>query len=96
MDLVQKSLLNELIQGKELSNMLLNHLHPSSSPETRLVLLDKILCSYEKTLSMLNCSSNSVVETKPSASGSMLILESPGSIANSSQVSDKKDVCKKR
>ncbi|XVF80210.1 hypothetical protein PTKIN_Ptkin15bG0052900 [Pterospermum kingtungense] len=94
MDWEQQSLLNELIQGKELTNMLLKHLHPFSSPETRQVLLDKILCSYEKALSMLNCS-GSVVKAKPSGS----TLESPDSIANSSprsEGSDKKDVSKKR
>ncbi|EOX95753.1 hypothetical protein QUC31_005197 [Theobroma cacao] len=94
MDWEQKTLLNELTQGKQLTNLLRQHLHPSSSPETRQDLLEKILCSYEKALSMLNWS-GFVVETKPTSS----TLESPASIANSSlgsEGSDKKDVSKKR
>ncbi|XWS46196.1 hypothetical protein CRYUN_Cryun14cG0044000 [Craigia yunnanensis] len=94
MDWEQKTLLNELTQGKELTNMLRKHLHPSSSPETRQILLEKILCSYEKALSLLNWN-DIVVETKLTGS----TLESPGSIANSSpgsEGSDKKDVFKKR
>ncbi|XVF22404.1 hypothetical protein REPUB_Repub12eG0169500 [Reevesia pubescens] len=90
----QNTLLNELTQGKELTHRLMKHLHPSASPETRQGLLEKILCSYEKALSMLNWS-GFVVETKPTVS----TLESPGSIANSSpgsEGSDKKDVFKKR
>ncbi|XP_022757520.1 probable WRKY transcription factor 46 [Durio zibethinus] len=94
MDCGQNTLLNELTQGKELTNLLRMHLHSSSSPETRQALLEKILCSYEKALSMLNWN-GFVVETKPTGS----TLESPGSIANSSpgsEGSDKKDVFKKR
>ena len=92
MDWEKNTLLNELTQGKELTNKLRKHLHPSSSPETRQDLLEKILCSYEKALSMLNWN-GFVVETKRST------LESPGSIANSSpgsEGSDKKNVFKKR
>ncbi|XVF33193.1 hypothetical protein REPUB_Repub17cG0147500 [Reevesia pubescens] len=91
MDLEQKTLLNELMQGRELTHLLRKHLHPSSSPETRQVLLEEILCSYEKALSMLNWG-GFVVETKPMVS----TLESPGSISPGSEVSDKKDVFKKR
>ncbi|XWS76897.1 hypothetical protein CRYUN_Cryun01aG0217400 [Craigia yunnanensis] len=94
MDWEQKTLLNEITQGKELTSLLRKHLNPSSSPETRQVLVEKILCSYEKALSMLNWS-GFVFETKLTGS----TLESPGSIANSSpgsEGSDKKDVSKKR
>ncbi|XP_022770554.1 probable WRKY transcription factor 46 [Durio zibethinus] len=95
MDWEQRTLLNELTQGKELTNLLRKHLHPSSSPETCQVLLEKILRSYEKALSMLNWR-GFAFETKPTGS----TLESPaGSIANSSpgrEGSDKKDVFKKR
>ncbi|OMO64319.1 DNA-binding WRKY [Corchorus capsularis] len=96
MDWEQKTLLNELTQGRELTNLLRKHLHPSSSPQTRQALLEKILFSYEKALSMLNCT-GFVVETKPTGS----TLESPASvIANNSsprsEGSDKKDVIKKR
>ena len=94
MDWEQKTLLNELTQGKELTSLLRKHLHPTSSPETRQVLVEKILCSYEKALSMLSWS-DFVFETKLTGS----TLESPGSIANSSpgsEGSDKKNVFKKR
>ncbi|XP_050236058.1 probable WRKY transcription factor 53 [Mercurialis annua] len=47
-------LMNELTQGKELTEQLKNHLNPSSSPETRQFLVDKILSSYEKALSLLD------------------------------------------
>lgn len=86
MDWEQNTLLNELTQGRDLTNMLRKHLHPSSSPETRQVLLDKILCSYDKALSMLNWS-GFMAETKPRVS----TLGSPESDA-----SDKKDMFKKR
>ncbi|OMP08603.1 DNA-binding WRKY [Corchorus olitorius] len=96
MDWEQKTLLNELTQGRELTNLLRKHLHPSSSPHTRQALLEKILFSYEKALSMLNCN-GFVVEAKPTGN----TLESPASvIANNSsprsEGSDKKDVFKKR
>ncbi|KDP28510.1 hypothetical protein JCGZ_14281 [Jatropha curcas] len=54
MDLEQKNLINELSQGKELAEQLRNHLNPSSSLETRLFLVDKLLSSYEKALCLLN------------------------------------------
>ncbi|KAK8636229.1 hypothetical protein V6N13_004933 [Hibiscus sabdariffa] len=64
MDWEQSSLLKELTQGRELSSLLGKHLHPSAPPQTRQVLLHKILCSYDKALSMLNWS-GFMVETKP-------------------------------
>ncbi|XVE77261.1 hypothetical protein DITRI_Ditri13aG0048000 [Diplodiscus trichospermus] len=81
MDWEQKTLLNELTQGKEFTNMLRKHLHPSSSPETRQDLLKKILSSYEKALSMLSTleSPGSIANSGPLSEGS-----------------DKKDVFKKR
>ncbi|KAL4385089.1 hypothetical protein GQ457_15G019770 [Hibiscus cannabinus] len=56
MDWEQSNLLilKELRQGRELSSVLRKHLHPSSPPQTRLVLLHKILCSYHNALSLLN------------------------------------------
>ncbi|KAK7332758.1 hypothetical protein VNO80_29513 [Phaseolus coccineus] len=50
------TLIHELIQGKELAKQLGNHLASSSpSPhETNELLVDKILSSYEKALTMLN------------------------------------------
>ncbi|KAM7472288.1 hypothetical protein LguiA_010471 [Lonicera macranthoides] len=55
MDLEQTTLINELKQGRELANQLKNHLD-TTSPQTCEFLLEKILSSYEKSLSMLNWS----------------------------------------
>ena len=71
----QKSLINELAQGKELAMQLQAHLNvPSSSQETREVLVHKILASYEKALSMLTLGNASAIiglsESPPSLSGS--------------------------
>ncbi|KAM7276924.1 hypothetical protein ACFE04_018790 [Oxalis oulophora] len=50
----QKSLINELTQGKELANQLIKHLNTtSSSNQTRQFLVDKILSTYEKSLSLI-------------------------------------------
>ncbi|KAE8660501.1 hypothetical protein F3Y22_tig00116951pilonHSYRG00285 [Hibiscus syriacus] len=94
MDWEQNMLLNELTQGRELTNLLRKHLHPFSSPETRQVLVEKILSSYEKALSVLNWS-GFMVETQPKVS----IVGSPASIAYSSHgsyASDEKHSFKKR
>ncbi|XP_062120237.1 probable WRKY transcription factor 53 [Humulus lupulus] len=56
-DWEQKNLLNELTRGKELAGQLQLHLINASSPsshETGQYLVQKILVSYEKALSMLN------------------------------------------
>lgn len=95
MDREQNILINELTQGKALAKQLRNHLNPSSSPETREFLVQKILCSYEKALSVLNYGAS----LKPNLEVS--ILESPCSFRNSSPRSeasdqDSKDVYKKR
>uniref|UniRef100_A0A7N0T4D1 WRKY domain-containing protein n=1 Tax=Kalanchoe fedtschenkoi TaxID=63787 RepID=A0A7N0T4D1_KALFE len=56
----QQALINELKQGRELAKQLQNHLNPSTaSSETRLFLVQKIISSYEKTLTKLNPSNNS-------------------------------------
>lgn len=93
MDIEQKTLINELTEGKELAKQLMSHLQPSSSQETRDILVGKILSSYEKALSMLNWVG--VPKPKP--------LESPTSFDNTSprsvifdQDSNHRDVFKKR
>ncbi|KAE8726742.1 putative NAD(P)-binding Rossmann-fold superfamily protein [Hibiscus syriacus] len=91
MDWEQKTLLNELKEGREVTNQLMKHLHPSSSNQTRQLLLDKILCSYDKALSILSWN-GFVVETKPT----LTAFESSPAIDHSSEVSDKKHVLKKR
>ncbi|XP_062091437.1 probable WRKY transcription factor 46 [Humulus lupulus] len=91
-DFEQKFLINELMEGKELAKQLMGYLQPSSSHETRDVLVEKILSSYEKALSVLNWDG----ETKPQES-------SPCSFGNNSpksviidQDSNHRDVFKKR
>ncbi|GKU87957.1 hypothetical protein SLEP1_g2282 [Rubroshorea leprosula] len=53
MDWEQRSLFNEITRGRDLAKQLQNHLRPSSSAEMRLLLVEKIVCSYKKALSML-------------------------------------------
>ena len=95
MDFEQMNLINELKGGKELAKQLRNHLQPSSSKETRDILVEKILSSYEKALSMLN----RVGETKPleSSPNSLTSFEntSPRSVIFD-QDSNHRDVFKKR
>lgn len=54
-DWEQKNLVNELTQGRELARQLQIHLNvPSSSHDTREFLVQRILASYEKALSMVH------------------------------------------
>ncbi|XP_071725211.1 probable WRKY transcription factor 46 [Rutidosis leptorrhynchoides] len=62
----QKSLINELRQGKELANQLKNHLNPCSRNETRQFLVEKILSTYENAISLLNNSTSTVPAPPPS------------------------------
>ncbi|KAJ0099137.1 hypothetical protein Patl1_20308 [Pistacia atlantica] len=68
-------LINELTQGRELARQLQFNLNvPYSSHETREILVQKIISSYEKALSILNFSSGtSVGEPQPAGLG----IESP-------------------
>ncbi|KAJ9556037.1 hypothetical protein OSB04_010651 [Centaurea solstitialis] len=50
----KRPLINELTQGKELAYQLKNHLDKTMSAEPCEFLVEKILSSYEKALSMLN------------------------------------------
>ena len=84
----QMVLISELTQGKELAKQLRNHLNPSSSKETRNLLIKQILGSYEKALSMLNCgggaASSSIVDE--------LADQFPSTFANISPRSDTSDL----
>lgn len=106
----QVGLIDELMQGKELAKQLCDHLissssspssflSSSSSNETKEVLIEKILSTYEKALTMLNWKAN-VGESKANI-GSM--MDSLGSFTNGSPKSEvmepevkHKDVFKKR
>ncbi|KAK1558982.1 hypothetical protein Q3G72_009076 [Acer saccharum] len=85
----QMVLISELTQGKELAKQLRNHLKPSSSKEKRDLLIQQILGSYEKALSMLNCGGGG------GASSSMvdeLADHFPSTFANISPRSDTSDL----
>ncbi|KAK3026579.1 hypothetical protein RJ639_041599 [Escallonia herrerae] len=69
-------IINELIQGKELANQLKNRIDTTTTYETCEFLVEKILSSYEKALSMLNWSA---------------LLESPHSLAGTSPRSENYD-----
>nr|QWQ79487.1 WRKY65 [Juglans sigillata] len=86
LDCEQKTLIGELNQGMELAKQLMNHIHRSSSHETREVLIGKILSSYEKALSALNWGAF-VGQTKPIVSKT----ESPSHFGNSSPRSEGSD-----
>ncbi|KAJ7007807.1 hypothetical protein D5086_005056 [Populus alba] len=83
----QKTLISELAQGKELAKQLRNHLNPSSSLEARQSLVEKILSSYEKALSVLNRGTLVADQPKPTIG----IMESPHSFSNSSPWSEVSD-----
>ncbi|EXB62209.1 putative WRKY transcription factor 46 [Morus notabilis] len=93
-NLEQKTLINELIQGKELAKQLMNHLQPFSSPEKRNFLVGKILSSYEKALSMLKTSGTD--QSKPFESPHSLDNTSPRSVIFDQDYSKHRDVFKKR
>ncbi|CAK9165797.1 unnamed protein product [Ilex paraguariensis] len=74
----QETLINELNQGRELANKLKNYLDTMKSTESCEYLLQKIVSSYDKALSMLKLSAL-VGETFPVTG----MLESPHSTAGS-------------
>lgn len=87
-DWEQKNLINELAQGMELARQLQIHLNvPSSSHEAREFLVEKILSSYEKALSMLNMSS-SVSEPQAIGGPILRMSESPPSLTGSPRSED--------
>ncbi|XP_065860237.1 probable WRKY transcription factor 53 [Euphorbia lathyris] len=64
MDWEQMNLINELNQGRELAEQLRNQVNClSSSPQTSEILVQKLLSSYEKALSMLNWNAFPVPES---------------------------------
>ncbi|XP_022738813.1 probable WRKY transcription factor 53 [Durio zibethinus] len=85
----QRSLINELTQGRELARQLQVYLNvPSSSHETRELLVQKIQASFEKALSMLNCNTSLAVD-QPQPSGlAIRMSESPPSRSASPRSED--------
>ncbi|GAV65788.1 WRKY domain-containing protein [Cephalotus follicularis] len=58
----QKTLINELVQGMDLAKQLRVQLSTTSSTETKELLIQRILASYDKALSILGLSGGSVVQ----------------------------------
>ncbi|KDP22172.1 hypothetical protein JCGZ_26003 [Jatropha curcas] len=99
-DWEQKNLVNELTTGRELARQLQVHLNiPSSSREAREMLVQRILNSYEKALSILNLSNSSIRETTLTPAVAIGGLsESPlsGSPRSEDSDQDPKDASRKR
>lgn len=93
----QVSLISELIQGKELAEQLCSHLSSSSSLEEKALLVEKILSSYEKALSLLNVGENDIINNGRVMMDSIysLIGDSPKSEVSDQDFSHK-DSVKKR
>ncbi|PON50096.1 WRKY domain containing protein [Parasponia andersonii] len=99
-DWEQKNLVNELTRGKELARQLQIHLNAantaasasssSSSHETREYLVQNILRSYEKALSMLNWTSLPAGDhpLQPSPGAPVRMSESPPSLTGSPRSED--------
>ncbi|KAF3432871.1 hypothetical protein FNV43_RR23973 [Rhamnella rubrinervis] len=86
-DWEQKNLVNELTQGRELAKQLQIHINvPSSSYETREFLVQKILASFEKALSMAHGSNSSAADPNPTniaGVANIQMSESPPSLNGS-------------
>ncbi|WCJ22389.1 WRKY DNA-binding protein 46 [Euphorbia peplus] len=92
MDWEQMSLINELHQGKNLAEQLKNHVNCLSSPQSPEVLVEKLLSSYEKALSMLNWNGFPVPESQD------LLIYSPAGGVSDEDSKDRaqENVSKKR
>ncbi|XVF10013.1 hypothetical protein REPUB_Repub07fG0147700 [Reevesia pubescens] len=86
----QRSLIIELTQGRELARQLQVYLNaPSSSLETRELLVQKIQASYEKALSILNWNTTSSLADQPQPSALPIRMsESPPSRSGSPRSED--------
>ncbi|XP_021289025.1 probable WRKY transcription factor 30 [Herrania umbratica] len=92
----QRSLVNELTQGRELARQLQVHLNVPSSHESRESLVQKIQASYEKALSMLNYNT-SLAADQPQPSGlAIRMSESPPSRSGSPRSEDSDRDCKEQ
>ncbi|XP_015968387.1 probable WRKY transcription factor 30 [Arachis duranensis] len=94
----EHGLINELIQGKELAKQLCNLLSSSSSSSSKEILIDKILSTYEKALTMLN-SDSTIPNLINSHSSSSSINGSPSRsdlIDNDEEFKDKPPLKKRK
>nr|WGV38258.1 WRKY [Loropetalum chinense var. rubrum] len=87
----QQTLINELSQGRELAKQLKNHLNPSSSHETRKFLVEKILSSYEKALSVLKWGHGFAGDQPRQPTTASGVLDSPSHVPGSSPRSEGSD-----
>ncbi|KAK6936715.1 WRKY domain [Dillenia turbinata] len=93
-NLEQKILISELTHGRALAKQLQIHLSmPSSSREARESLVQKILASYEKALSMLKyngslAATTTITEPVTAPIGNALASESPSSLSASPHSED--------
>ncbi|KAL7214152.1 hypothetical protein ACSBR1_026551 [Camellia fascicularis] len=83
----QKTLINELAQGKELAKQLQNNL-TSSSHETCELLIHNILNSYDKALSMLKWNGSVAGEPQLTGAAMGITSESPRSLCGSPHSED--------
>ncbi|KAF5734773.1 WRKY transcription factor 53 family protein [Tripterygium wilfordii] len=83
----QKTLISELIQGMELAKQLRVHLRSASSLETKDLLVQKILSSYEKALLILRWGGGSMGQPQ-SIAATAGVPESPISINGSPRSED--------
>ncbi|KAI3493433.1 hypothetical protein L1887_41823 [Cichorium endivia] len=86
----KRPLINELTQGKELTNQLKDYLDKPMSAETCEFLVERILSSYEKALRMLN--KGSAFDESPISFGEISPTTEVSDVADS----DSKNVFKKR
>ncbi|KAL8141589.1 hypothetical protein V2J09_014621 [Rumex salicifolius] len=85
----QSSLINELSQGMELARQLKDQMGLDHSAETKEILLQQIVSSYDKALSMLGCGVTPPQQPHHlSLVQSPLMPSSPGSIVNSPNTND--------
>jgi len=90
------SIINELIQGKELAKQLSNHVILSSN-ETNEFLIDNIISTYQKALTMLNVGGvTKTIDGKMKDSHSSFTNESPKSEVSIDQEFNHKALFKKR
>lgn len=72
------SLIDELLQGKEVAKHLQLCLNtPSTSQETRELLVNKIIASFEKALAILNWNINTNANNINASNSSMRVCEPP-------------------
>lgn len=89
---LEKKLINELVQGREVARRLQMCMHvPSSSQETREYLIHRIIATFEKALAMVNWTDGSTVgeASQPTPVGIRMSESPPMSGSPRSEDSDR-------